>query len=218
MFGALFLKEFKVEMRTPVAMAGILLHLAASVFILYLLVDYSRVPVLPQLWNGIFWVLILFIQVHAIGKGFLAQPPGLNFYIYSIAHPTQIIVVKMIYNFIVAFIFSVIALAMLLFVTNMVIHDYSVAFLVLALSSWGFSAALSLPAAIASQAQNSPVVMVILSFPVIITNLLLAMRATRVAMDPDGVLSAYEPLVTLFAVNLIITAISYLLFPYIWRS
>ena len=58
----------------------------------------------------------------------------------------------------------------------------------------------------------------ILSFPVIIPILLMAIRISKNALDGlDWSVSA-DKLLSLLAINTLVAATSYLLFPYLWRS
>jgi heme exporter protein B len=71
---------------------------------------------------------------------------------------------------------------------------------------------------IAAKAANSSTLMAVLSFPVIIPMLLMLMKLSKNAIDGlDRSVSADE-LLTLLAINLIVISVSYILFPYLWRS
>jgi heme exporter protein B len=71
---------------------------------------------------------------------------------------------------------------------------------------------------IATKAGNNSVLMAVLSFPVIIPMLVLLIRVSKNAMDGlDRGLSSDE-IITLLAINAIVLAVSYILFPYLWRS
>jgi heme exporter protein B len=60
--------------------------------------------------------------------------------------------------------------------------------------------------------------MAVMSFPLIISILFIAIRATRNCIDGLGLDASQDELITLSAINCLIAAVSYLLFPYIWRS
>jgi heme exporter protein B len=82
----------------------------------------------------------------------------------------------------------------------------------------GFSASLTMVSAIASKAGNNGTLMAILSFPVMIPILLMTIQVSKSAIDGlDRGISA-EKILTLMAINAIVLATSYLLFPYLWRS
>ncbi len=90
--------------------------------------------------------------------------------------------------------------------------------LTIVLTSWGFAASLTLLSGIASKANNSHVVMTVLSFPIVISILLLSIKITKNCIDGLEASTNYDELLTLLAINCLVTAASYLLFPYIWRT
>jgi heme exporter protein B len=71
---------------------------------------------------------------------------------------------------------------------------------------------------IASKAENSTSLMAILSFPVILPLILMVIKLSKNAMDGLERSTSTDELVVLVAINAIIVAVSYLLFPYLWRS
>lgn len=60
--------------------------------------------------------------------------------------------------------------------------------------------------------------MAVLSFPVIIGLLLMVIKVTKNAVDGLEWAASLDELLTVAAINILVTAVSYLLFPYIWRS
>ncbi len=71
---------------------------------------------------------------------------------------------------------------------------------------------------IASKAGNNSVLMAILSFPVMIPMLLMLMRISKNAMDGLERAASTDEILTLVAINVIVITLSYILFPYLWRS
>jgi len=98
------------------------------------------------------------------------------------------------------------------------LQDKGLFMLTLLLSSFGFSACLSLISAIASKTNNSNILMAVLSFPVIIALLLMVIKITKNALDGLAFVESQDELLNLLAINCIMVALAYLLFPYIWRS
>jgi heme exporter protein B len=82
----------------------------------------------------------------------------------------------------------------------------------------GFSGCLTMVSGIASKAGNNATLMAILSFPLIIPILLLAINISKHAIDGLDRGLSVDKLFTLLAINAIIGAASYILFPYLWRS
>jgi heme exporter protein B len=60
--------------------------------------------------------------------------------------------------------------------------------------------------------------MAVLSFPVVISILLLAIKVTKNCLDGLDRSVSWGELAMLAAINCLVAAVSYLLFPYIWRS
>ncbi len=98
------------------------------------------------------------------------------------------------------------------------IQDTGLFWITLALASWGFSASLSLISGIASKSNNSNILMAVLSFPVVIALLLMAIKITKNTLDGLDLSASKDELINLVAINCILTALAYLLFRYIWRS
>ena len=105
----------------------------------------------------------------------------------------------------------------MIFINNPVV-DHSIFACTIMLAAWGFSSSLTLLSSIAAKANNSSILMAVLSFPVVISILLLVIKITKNCIDGLESSVSYDEMVTLLAINCLVTAMSYLLFPYIWRS
>lgn len=91
--------------------------------------------------------------------------------------------------------------------------------IVLLLASSGLAGILSLMSAIASKANGNFAIMSILSFPVLMPLILVIIRLSKQAVDGiewAGV--GFNFIVILAALNVLTVALSYLLFPYLWRD
>ena len=98
------------------------------------------------------------------------------------------------------------------------VNDLPMFILVMCLGSIGLASALTMVSGIASKAPNSSSLMAILSFPVIIPLLLIIIKTSKSAMDGLDRAVYLDDMLILLAINAIIIAVSYMLFPYLWRS
>jgi heme exporter protein B len=211
-------KEFTLELRRKSVVSGIGLYLFSLVFICYLTFNLRQNVINPATWSALFWLVILFSAVNTIAKSFIGEKPGALMYLYMVASAQEIIISRIIYNFILCLLLGLVGYALFaLFIENPVV-DRGVFLTGLTLTSLGFSASLSLISGIASKARNSNVLMAVLSFPVLIGILLMAIRITKNALDGLEAAASRDEIVNLLAINVISGALSYLLFPYIWRS
>jgi heme exporter protein B len=207
-----------LELRRKAIISGISLYLFSLIFICYITFSLRQNSISPATWSALFWLVILFSVVNSVAKSFIGERKGVYIYYYSIASPQAIILSKIIYNTILCLILSSGGYFLFaLFIQNPV-QDQSVFLLTLLLTSFGFSASLSLISGIASKTNNSNILMAVLSFPVVIGLLLLAIKITKNAVDGLERQASLDEILNMLAINCILTALAYLLFPYIWRS
>ncbi len=211
-------KEFILELRRKAVISGISLYLVSIIFICYLTFSLRQSSINEATWSALFWLSILFANVNGIAKSFIGEKQGLLIYYYSIASPQAIILSKIIYNVVLSLALSVLGYVLFSIFIDNPLQDKGLFLLTLLLSSFGFSACLSLISAIASKTNNSNILMAVLSFPVIIALLLMAIKLTKNALDGLAWSDSQDELWNLLAINSIMVALAYLLFPYIWRS
>jgi heme exporter protein B len=215
---ALIKKEILLEWRQRFALNGILLYLSSTVFLCYLSFGVKGNTLSPYVWNALFWIILLFTSVNAIAKSFMQERAGRMIYYYSIASPQAIIISKVIYN---AGLMMVLSLTGFLFYSVVLgnpVQDQVLFILNVMLGALGFSCTLTMVSGIASKAGGNATLMAILSFPIIIPLLLLLIKVSKNALDGLNRGASWDELIMLFAINLMITALSYILFPYLWRS
>lgn len=211
-------KEFSLELRRKSVVAGLSLYLLSTVFISYLSFALRQNFITPLVWNALFWITLLFTAISTVAKSFIGEKRGLEIYFYSIASPTDVLISKIVYNFLLCFLLSLAAYFLFALFLNNPVQDNITFGFVLILTSLGFSTSLTMLSHLASKANNSNILMAVLSFPVVISILLMAIRITKNCMDGLDPSVSYDKLLSLLAINALISAVSYLLFPLVWRS
>lgn len=207
-----------LEWRQKYAINGILLYLVSTVFVCYLSFRLRGNTIDPITWNALFWIIILFTAVSSVAKSFMQEREGRQLYYYSIANPRAIIVSKTIYNALLMVVLSLSGFLVYSLVMDNPVVDFTLFILNIILASIGFSSVLTLVSGIASKAGNNATLMAILSFPVIIPMLLIVMKISKNAIDGLEFSHSVDEILTLVAINMIVGTVSYLLFPYLWRS
>ncbi|QDH78179.1 ABC transporter permease [Echinicola soli] len=211
-------KEVTLEWRQKYALNGILLYVVSAVFITYLSVGAKQGNISVPTWNALYWIIILFSSVNAVAKSFVQEHQGRQLYYYMIASPEGIIISKIIYNTLLTAVLAILGYLVFSVILGNPVQDQGLFVLNLLLGAIGFSACLTMVSGIASKASNNATLMAILSFPIIIPILLMAIRISKNAIDGlDRGVSA-DKLLTLLAINAIIGTTAYILFPYLWRS
>jgi heme exporter protein B len=211
-------KEFTLELRRKSVFSGLALYVFSTVFVYYLTFNLRQNLISPLVWSALFWVTILFSSINTIAKSFIGEKRGQELYFYSLVSPESIVLSKLIYNFLLCVILALTGFGLFVLFLSNPIEILWTFIVTIFLTSWGFAASLTLLSGIASKANNSHIVMTVLSFPIVISILLLSIKITKNCIDGLEASTNYDELLTLVAINCLVTAVSYLLFPYIWRT
>jgi heme exporter protein B len=215
---ALIHKEFTIEWRQKYAINGILLYLIGAIFICYLSFNVASGSLNPLTWNALFWIIILFSAINTVAKSFLAQSEGYFLYIYTLARAESVFLAKSIYNSLLLLFTGLIGLIVYSVILGNPVASGGQYVLVFIIAGIGLASTLTLVSGIAAKANNNITLMAVLSFPVILPILLMAISGTKVAMDGLGWEALSKPLLTLAAIDAIVITVALLLFPYLWRS
>lgn len=209
---SLFKKDLLLEIRQQYSFYGILLYIGATIFVLYMAINEPE----ARVWNGLFWVIQLFICINAVAKSFLQESRGRMLYFYSIAGPADFILAKLFFNTLLMLVMSLLSfLLFTLFLGNPVQKAVPFTGLVL-LGGWSLSLVFTFLAAVAAKAQQNAAVMAILGFPIIIPQLLLLMRLSNAAFN-DAALPLM-PLLLLVALDILVILLAVILFPFLWKD
>jgi heme exporter protein B len=211
-------KEIALEWRQRYALSGVLLYVISTVFVCYLSFNLKRNFLTPIVWNTLLWIILLFTAVNAIAKSFAQERHGRLLYYYTLSSPQAIIISKIIYNCLLMMLLAGIGFGFYVFVMGNPVIDLGLYIVAIALGSVGFASILTLVAGIASKAENSGTLMAVLSFPIILPTLLMTIKLAKNALDGLDRSVSMDEISTLLAIDAIVIALSYLLFPYLWRS
>jgi heme exporter protein B len=211
---SLIKKDLTIEWRQRYALNGILIYVFSAVFIVYLSAKMLNGPS----WNAIFWLIMLFASVNAISKSFIVEGKGKNLYYHNIVKPQQMIAAKVIYNAVLNILLAIACLSVYVLLMGNPVQDLLFYSICVLLGSVGFSSTFTMLSAIASKANNSHLLMPVLSFPIIVPLLLVLVKACKKAMDGLDTSLLYEDIGVLMMINIMIVALAYILFPFLWKE
>ncbi len=206
-------KDLLLEVRQQYSFYGILLYIIATIFVLYMTIREPDTKV----WNGLFWVIQLFICINAVAKSFLQETRGRMLYFYSIANPRDFILAKLVFNSVLMLLMSFLSIVLFsLFLGNPIQKVPQFLGLVL-LGGWSLSLVFTFLSAIAAKAQQNAAIIAILGFPIIIPQLMLLMQlANTVFSDKTGIAASTLFLVVMLDVLVVLLAV--ILFPFLWKD
>jgi len=205
-----------LEFRQKHTFYGILLYIASTIYVLFLAIINDLDA---NVWNGLFWVIQLFICVNAVAKSFLQESRGRMLYFYSIASPVEFIVSKMVYNLLLMIAMSLLSLLLFtIFLGNPVQNGLWFVGIVV-LGGGSISIVFTLMSAIAAKAQQNAALIAILGFPVILPQLMLLMKLSKAAFAEVFREGAVMQLAGLIGgLDVLVTAMAIVLFPYLWKD
>jgi heme exporter protein B len=202
-----------LEVRQQYSFYGILLYIFATIYVLFMAIDEPEAKV----WNGLFWVIQLFICINAVAKSFMQDSKGRMLYYYAISSPVAFVLAKLLYNTIIMLGMSLVGLLLFaLFMGNPMQKMLDFIGLVL-LGGWSLSLVFSFLAAIAAKAQQNAAIMAVLGFPIIIPQLVLLMRLSNAAFAPLLTI-ATSTVLLLIVLDLLIIMLAVILFPFLWKD
>ncbi|MCC9137101.1 heme exporter protein CcmB [Pontibacter silvestris] len=211
-------KDVVLEWRQKYAFNGMLLYVSSTVFVCYLSFGLRSIEGMVPVWNAVLWIILLFTSVNAIAKSFMQENRGRLLYFYSIVSPQAVILAKIMYNMLLMLVLALLCFAFYALVLGNPVQDVPMFLLTILLGAIGFSTSLTMISGIASKASNNGTLMAVLSFPVIVPMLLMLIKMSKNALDGLDRGLSFDELITLLAINMIVVTVSYILFPYLWRT
>ncbi len=207
-------KDVLLELRQQFALYGILLYVASTIFVLKMAIDEPE----DKVWNGLFWIIQIFICVNAVAKSFLQESQGRMLYYYSIAGPRYFIIAKLCFNMLLMMVMSSLSLGIFILLFGIPFQQIATFWGIALLGGSSLSLVFTFLAAIAARAQQNAALMAIMGFPLIIPQLQLLMKISNTAFDNIIQSSASELMLLLWGFNLLIICLAIILFPFLWKD
>ena len=210
-------KDFKIEINQSHLFFSVGLYVISSIYIIY--ISYQPTGILGlENWVSIFWVIILFSSISAVSKSFFQESGSRNYYYYFVLSPDELILSKLIYNFL--FIVFVTFLTFLVFSSLLgnFINSYSFFITLLFIGSLSISNCLTLISAIGHQVKNNSILTSVLSFPVIIPILLILIKLSKMSSSEFSWNIIQDDFYLLILLNIILIAMTKILFKFLWRN
>lgn len=203
-----------LEVRQQYTFYGVLLYVAATIFVLYLAMGQPEGPV----WKGLFWMMMLFICVNAVAKSFLQEGRERLLYFYTIAGARDFILSKLLFNALLMLAMSLLSLGLFLLMLGDPTTNAWSFVCIGSLGGISLSLVFTFLAAIAARAQQSAALMAILGFPLIIPQLLLLNKISTIAFEQVIQGGLAEMILLMLGFDVLIVALAVILFPFLWKD
>ncbi|MBK8330284.1 MAG: heme exporter protein CcmB [Bacteroidetes bacterium] len=207
-------KDFLLEWRQKYSIYGLILYITSAVFAIKMLQDRPE----GETWNVLFWIILLFVSINAVAKSFLQESKNRNLYYYTVHHPRDIIISKLIYNVVMMLMMSFIGLFLFVLLLGDPIVYFQQFLLMVITGGISLSLLFTTLAAIAGKAGGNSALIAILGFPVVIPQIILLSDLSKplfVTLQVTGWWQFYGALLLL---DFLIIVLSIILFPFIWKE
>jgi heme exporter protein B len=214
---AVFVKEWRCEFRTRYALNT----LALFAFTTLVVVSFSLGPLGVDRSHGtavlpvLLWIILLFSVAAGLPRTFVQEEETQTAMALRLsATPSALFCGKLLYNLTLVFALEVLVTPFYLIMTSLEVASPWLFAAVLAAGGYGLATGSTLVAAIIAQARSKGTLFSVLSFPILLPLLVLAVELTRgaTAGDPGGVA---VPVLLLY--DGAITVAGLMLFPAVWN-
>jgi heme exporter protein B len=169
-------------------------------------------------WKGLFWMIQLFICINAVAKSFLQESRGRLLYFYSIAGPRDFILAKLLFNCVLMIVMSLLSLLLFQLLLGSPLQSPVTFICISCFGGVSLSLVFTFLAAIAARAQQNAALMAIMGFPLIIPQLLLLIRLSNIAFASVFQSGLAFIILLLAAFDIMIVALTIILFPFLWKD
>ena len=210
-------KEIKIELSQVHLFFSVILYIVSSTYVIYLSFQPSGFFDM-ETWVSIFWVLILYGSITSVSKSFFQESSKRNFYYYYVYSADQLIISKLIYNFLFLTGVSSFTFIIFSFLLGDIIISKIFFLSLLILGSLSISNCLTLISAISYQVENNSLIISILGFPVILPILLILIRISKISSLDFSWNLVRDDIYLLILLNVILLSLTKVLFSYLWRN
>lgn len=214
---ALFIKEWRSELRTRYALNTLLLFALTTLVVVGVALgplgtsDVARIEVLPV----IFWLILLFAASAGLPRAFVREEEsGTATALRLAATPSSLFIGKTIYSFTLLVGLEIVVTPLYVAMMQLTVSRAGTLIAALLLGGFGLAAGSTLIAAIIAQARGRGMLFSVLAFPILMPLLLLAIALTRAAIGGDG---GDTWTTELLLYDATVTVAGLMLFPVVWN-
>lgn len=217
---AVFLKDIKSELRTRYAINAIMLFAIVTVFAVSFAMARTGGRIETILQASLLWIVIYFSSLSGMAQSFIKEEESRTAVALRLYSPAGAVLGgKLIFNLVLLAVMNLITIPLFSVFLSLDIASYPLFLAVILLGSLAMVGTTTLVAAIISKASVKGALFAVLSFPLILPILMMAISGTRKALTPDIAFSAARMELQVLASYLIVmTVLGFLLFDSVWND
>ncbi len=215
---SLFLKDVKSEMRTRYAINAIAMFAIVTVFAVSFAIRGTGLS--TELQASLLWIVIYFSSLSGLAQSFIKEEESRTAVALRLYAPAEVVLAgKLLFNLVLLFGLNLITIPLFAIFISFDVSNFPLFITILVIGSLDLAMVTTLVAAIISKASVKGALFAVLSFPLILPVLILAIPGTKKAMTPDlGFSAARMEIQVLLAYLVVMTVIGFWLFEAVWND
>lgn len=207
-------KDFRMEFRNRYALNVSISFAVISTLAISL--SSGGVPISMKMQSVIFWIILFFSAMNGLSHIFIREEEQeTSLFLMLNAKPEVILTSKLIFNISLFFLLQAVITPLFIFFLQMKIVSIIPFIATVIAGGFAISCSTTILAAIVAKAGARGSLFTVISFPIVLPILWIAINSTSHSMSDAGY-SGLNNIIFLLAFSGVITALSYLLFEYIW--
>jgi len=215
---AVLFKDIKSELRTRYAIGAIVMFAVVTVVAVGFAIG---VVMLEKDLQGIFlWLVIYFASIAGLGQSFIKEEENrTSLALRVFAPPSSIFGGKYLFNLMLLFGLEIVVVPLFTGLVGLNVKCFSLFFAVLILGTVGLAGSTTIIAAIIAKTSIKAVLFAVLSFPLILPLLIMAIKGTQKSLyDNTTFSSGLGELQVLVSYAVVMSVAGFLLFDYVWND
>ena len=219
---AVFRKDLRAELRTRYALNAVALFAVSTVVALSLGVGFlteGRNADLPLIHAALLWVAVLFAAFTGLARAFVQEEEARTAAALRLAAPPLAVYLgKLLFNLALLLLLTTLVALLFAVLLHMRVGNLGLFAALLGAGSLGLVAATTLIAAIIARASVKGALFAVLSFPLLVPLLVVAIQGTALALEGARWERGGAPLQTLIAYTIALFVTSLFLFGSVWEA
>ncbi len=210
-------KDLKSEFRTRYSLNAIFMFALVTLVTISFSVGGFSFDVKAK--ASLLWIVIFFSSMAGLAQVFVKEEESNTSHALKLtANPNIIFWGKFGFNLILLFLLELFIVPLFVILLEVEVRSPSSLLAVLFLASLGLSCATTLIAVIVSKANAKGALFAVLSFPILLPLLIVAIQATELALSQRTWLAAWNEYLVLLCYAIVMMIVSVLLFEFVWEE
>lgn len=218
---AVLLKDLRTELRTRYALNTLVLFSVNTVVVLSLSMGFitaRRNADLPLIHAALIWVAVLFAAFTSLARIFIHEEERRTALALRLAAPPiSVYLGKLLFNLVLLLMLDLLVSLLFIVMLHVQIGNVALFLALLVAGSFGLVSATTLIAAMIARASVKGALFAVLSFPLLVPLLVVAVHGTALALQGEGWRHGIAQLQTLFAYTIALFVASLFLFGSVWE-